>query len=164
AYVKLNTFTTDHGLPSNHVYDIVEDNTGFLWIATDNGVCRFDGKYFQKFSTKDGLPANDVLQVIKEKNGTIWLNCYKQPPAYFDEKSNKFVVIGNSKKLTEISKSLLKTTVSTDEHLIFFNSLGTVALKNKKPVENNISPYELIINDQKTQLSFSVAKKIIQLL
>lgn len=159
AYVKLNTFTTDHGLPSNHVYDIVEDNTGFLWIATDNGVCRFDGKYFQKFSTKDGLPANDVLQVIKEKNGTIWLNCYKQPPAYFDEKSNKFVVIGNSKKLTEISKSLLKTTVSTDEHLIFFNSLGTVALKNKKPVENNISPYELIINDQKTQLSFSVAKK-----
>ncbi|MDN8902010.1 two-component regulator propeller domain-containing protein, partial [Staphylococcus aureus] len=77
AYVKRNDFTTNEGLPSNHIYDIVEDNKGFLWIATDNGVSRFDGKYFQNFSVKQGLPSNEVLQILRDGTGNIWANSYK---------------------------------------------------------------------------------------
>ncbi len=31
-------YNTQNGLPSNIVYDILEDKTGFVWIATDQGV------------------------------------------------------------------------------------------------------------------------------
>ncbi len=82
-------------MPSNHIYEITEDTNGFLWIGTDNGVSRFDGKRFVNYTTKDGLPSNDVIQIVKEKNGTIWANCYKQAPCYFDEKNNKFVSFEN---------------------------------------------------------------------
>lgn len=34
---------TQNGLPSNRVRDIVQDNEGFMWFATDGGVVRFDG-------------------------------------------------------------------------------------------------------------------------
>ncbi|MDD5152106.1 MAG: two-component regulator propeller domain-containing protein, partial [Flavobacterium sp.] len=93
SYNKISTFSTNEGLPSNHIYDIVEDNNGFLWIATNNGIARFDGKYFYNYTVKNGLPSNDVLQVIKEKNGTIWVNCYNEVPSYFDEINNQFVSI-----------------------------------------------------------------------
>jgi signal transduction histidine kinase/ligand-binding sensor domain-containing protein len=106
-YVKINSFSINEGLASNHIYDIIEDNKGFLWITTDNGVSRFDGKYFQNFSVKNGLPSNDVLQIVKEVDGTVWVNCYKQLPAYFDELNNQFIVYKNSKLLNEISGSLL---------------------------------------------------------
>ena len=92
-YNLTNTFTTNDGLPSNLVYETVLDNDGFLWVATDNGISRFDGKRFINYSTKDGLPSNDVIQVFKQNDGTIWANCYKQPPSYFDKKHNRFVCL-----------------------------------------------------------------------
>ena len=82
-------------MPSNHIYEIIEDNNGFLWIGTDNATSRFDGKRFVNYSTKDGLSSNDVIQIIKDSDGTIWANCYKQAPCYFDEKNNKFVSFEN---------------------------------------------------------------------
>ena len=36
-------YTTDNGLPSNCVRDIVQDSRGFIWFATDGGLVRFDG-------------------------------------------------------------------------------------------------------------------------
>jgi signal transduction histidine kinase/ligand-binding sensor domain-containing protein len=96
TYSKTKTFTTNDGLPSDHVYDAVEDAKGFLWIATDNGVARFDGKYFKNFTLRNGLPSNDVLQVLEDKDGTIWVNCYKKAPAYFDLDKNKFITLDNA--------------------------------------------------------------------
>jgi len=149
-YDRLNTFTTDHGLPSNHIYDILEDNKGFLWIATDNGVSRFDGKYFQNFSMKDGLSSNEALQLTKTQDGTIWINCYKQIPAYFDERTNKFITFKNNTKLAEISKRLLRSTISEDGNLIFFNSFGTIGFKNKTLINTNkISQWAIAVGKQK---------------
>ena len=35
--------TADQGLTSNRINGIVQDQSGFLWIATNNGLNRFDG-------------------------------------------------------------------------------------------------------------------------
>ncbi|QKJ30599.1 histidine kinase [Mucilaginibacter mali] len=88
---RYRAFTMADGLPSNNVYRCVEDDKGFLWIATDAGLARFDGKRFTVFTTHDGLPDNEVIDVVKEKNGRIWANCFKQTPAYFDEANNRFI-------------------------------------------------------------------------
>ncbi len=71
GYSLFRSFTVADGLPSNHIYTCVEDNKGFLWVATDAGISRFDGRHFQTFTTKDGLPDDDVLDVVKENNGSI---------------------------------------------------------------------------------------------
>jgi len=39
--------TMDNGLPSNSVRCVTQDKRGFIWIGTDNGLCRFDGLSFQ---------------------------------------------------------------------------------------------------------------------
>ncbi len=134
SYLQLNSFTTNEGLASNHVYDIAEDNKGFLWTATDNGISRFDGKYFKNFSVKDGLPSNDVLQVAIENDGTVWVNCYKQPPAYFDEANNKFIPITNNDTINEISKTLLFVTKMPNGGLRFYNRIGSGIFLQKKLV------------------------------
>jgi len=43
---KINTYTVENGLPSNLVKDVLQDSTGFIWIATDAGLVRFDGRQF----------------------------------------------------------------------------------------------------------------------
>lgn len=44
---EVNLYTTEQGLPSNHVYQCFQDRRGLLWLLTENGLCRFDGRNFQ---------------------------------------------------------------------------------------------------------------------
>ncbi len=63
--------TITEGLPSNSVYDIMQDEKGFLWFATDEGVSRFDGKNFATFKSKNN--ANKSGSFLKKDNfGRIW--------------------------------------------------------------------------------------------
>lgn len=50
--VDVDVFNTQNGLLSNNVFDVVEDKYGFLWIATNSGVVRYDGKNFKTFGKK----------------------------------------------------------------------------------------------------------------
>ncbi len=102
GYSLFRSFTVADGLPSNHIYNCMEDNQGFLWLATDAGIARFDGKHFQTFTTKDGLPDDEVLDIVKENNGRIWVNCFKQSPAYFDEVKNRFINANEDTNLAQL--------------------------------------------------------------
>lgn len=95
-------FTVRDGLPSNYVYRALEGNDGYLWVATDAGIARYDGKSFQVFTTDNGLPDNEVLSIAKEKNGRIWVNCFKQKPAYFDAIQNRFINAKENPLLNQI--------------------------------------------------------------
>ena len=120
-------YTVNDGLPSNNVYRCIEDDKGFLWVATDAGIARFDGKHFQIFTTKNGLPDNEVLAVVKEKNGRIWVNCFKQKPAYFDEIQNRFI---NAKEDSSLAKIPEGTGIMfffplQNGGMMFFNEKGS---------------------------------------
>ncbi len=136
-------------MPSNHIYEIIEDKNGFLWVATDNGISRFDGKRFVNYTTKNGLPSNDVLQIKIENNGTIWVNCYKQPPSYFDEINNRFVSFENNKTVVKSSNSLLYPTINPYGGIFFSNINGSMFFKNKKLENTSKSRYSnIFINNE----------------
>ena len=72
----VKAYDKEDGLPSNTTYGLTEDNEGNLWIATNNGLARFDRerRLFSKFTTQDGLP-NDQFNynsVYKDKLGRIY--------------------------------------------------------------------------------------------
>jgi len=62
-----------NGLVQSQVKDIIQDESGYLWIATYGGVCRFDGDKFISFKTTDGLLSNEVTCISDRKNGEIWV-------------------------------------------------------------------------------------------
>ncbi len=66
-------FTSDDGLPSMHVYDLIQDKKGFIWMGTDAGLCRFDGYEFKHYTTADGLANNDIVRLYEDSKGRIWL-------------------------------------------------------------------------------------------
>ncbi|ANH79971.1 hypothetical protein A8C56_02360 [Niabella ginsenosidivorans] len=160
-------------MPSNLVYSCVQDDKGFLWITTDNGVSRFDGKYFKNYSLTDGVPDNDVLEVVKEKDGTIWINTFKQGPCYYDEKTDRFIdPLKNSDVQRSFVKLVLSSKVLDEGGVVFFNGNGELVFKNKKLVQyahkinNRINgpagPYwmysDLLIKDGKKEYAYLKTK------
>lgn len=63
------------GLPSDRIRSLVQDRTGFLWIATFSGVARFDGVRFRPYDVANspGLPNNLVNALFADRSGRIWL-------------------------------------------------------------------------------------------
>ncbi len=156
--LKYTAFTVRDGLPSNNVYRCIEDNSGFLWVATDAGIARFDGKRFQVFTTMQGLPDNDVLEVIKENSGRLWVNCFKQNPAYFDEVKNRFI---NSKEDSSLKvpegTHLISSYLLKEGGVLYVNENGTFVFRNKKIIAYHGSIRSNLVfceNKDGTQLKF----------
>ena len=70
-------YTTENSLPNSKVNDIYQDSRGFIWISTENGLARFDGREFLTFRYRrdkaDGLASDLVLSVFEDSCGTLWV-------------------------------------------------------------------------------------------
>lgn len=73
---RFTHFTVENGLPSMETYSTVQDSKGYIWIATDAGLSRFDGYGFQNYTTKDGLSNNGIIDLKKDSKDKIWISSF----------------------------------------------------------------------------------------
>jgi ligand-binding sensor domain-containing protein/two-component sensor histidine kinase len=59
------------GLPSNSVYDLFQDSKGFIWIAGEDGLTRYDGFQFRTY-TSAGQTSRAGNSIAEDKMGRIW--------------------------------------------------------------------------------------------
>jgi signal transduction histidine kinase/ligand-binding sensor domain-containing protein len=59
--IKFSYYREKDGLPNNVIYGILEDQHGYLWLSTNNGISRFDPKTetFKNYDIHDGLQSNE---------------------------------------------------------------------------------------------------------
>ncbi|WP_062052687.1 sensor histidine kinase [Aquimarina longa] len=58
---QLRAYTLEDGLPQSQVYDIIQDEVGYLWLGTQGGgLCRFNGDEFKVWTKNDGLQSNYI--------------------------------------------------------------------------------------------------------
>ncbi|WP_299522886.1 sensor histidine kinase [uncultured Lutibacter sp.] len=93
-------FNSNNGLPSNTIYDINQDENGFIWLATDYGLSRFDGLSFKNYTIADGLPDNEILYFFKDSKQRIWLIGFNGKLGYLQ--NNKFYNSENQKFLKDL--------------------------------------------------------------
>jgi len=67
-------YTTKNGLSNDTVWTIVEDDSGRIYLGTDNGIDQFDvgTGQIRHISSRDGLAGDYVSRLIKDTNGNIW--------------------------------------------------------------------------------------------
>ncbi|MBN1339051.1 MAG: histidine kinase [Bacteroidales bacterium] len=70
-------YTSDHGLPNNHVRWITQDRSGFIWIATWDAVSRYDGYEFVNYyhNPEDSLsvPGMNIIRIISDGDDNLWV-------------------------------------------------------------------------------------------
>jgi signal transduction histidine kinase/ligand-binding sensor domain-containing protein len=100
--IGLRHYDVDEGLPQGDIYGITQDTNGFLWIATGNGLARFDGHDMQPFTQNDGLADNFVTTLATDylRNGT-WLGHPQGLLSYHNRQTDSIWVI------TSLSQNLL---------------------------------------------------------
>jgi diguanylate cyclase (GGDEF)-like protein len=61
------------GLSSLTPSCILQDQDGFIWIGTPDGLLRFDGNHVVRFGLEQGLPSTNVNQLVLAPSGRIWI-------------------------------------------------------------------------------------------
>ena len=68
-------WSTDNGLPQNSVHQILQTRDGYLWIATEGGVARFNGIQFTVFNQEydPAFTSNDICCFTEDRSGALWI-------------------------------------------------------------------------------------------
>jgi ligand-binding sensor domain-containing protein/signal transduction histidine kinase len=76
AQYGYQSWQTDTGLPQNTVHAIVQGRGGFLWIATEGGLVRFDGVDFRAYTRANtpGLPSDLIDDLMQDRLGSLWIS------------------------------------------------------------------------------------------
>ncbi len=67
----LRHITDEQGLPSMSVYDILQDKKGYMWMATEKGLYRYDGIFFKYYHGKS-LRGTALSYLQEDKYGRVW--------------------------------------------------------------------------------------------
>jgi ligand-binding sensor domain-containing protein len=79
--IKFHHTTVDDGLPSNIVNCVIRDSRGFIWIASENGVGRYDGYAFTNFRSKEKdtltISSNITYVIVEDQQERLWVGSEK---------------------------------------------------------------------------------------
>ena len=95
ASVAFDLLNKSNGLPHDVVTAMAQDQAGFVWIATEAGLARFDGYRFRVFKHIAGdagsLPANWVQCLDIDDRGRLWVGTVSAGAARFDPATERFI-------------------------------------------------------------------------
>jgi signal transduction histidine kinase/ligand-binding sensor domain-containing protein len=158
SVIYLKNYSGNDGLPGSQVNYLMQDSKGFIWIATDKGVSRFDGQHFKNFTSADGLESNEAFRIAEDNYHRIFFYCDNYKICYYQD--------GHIYKLSANEKVLLPPFGS-----FFFNRYNELCinyglssqtyhfpeLKPKRHPENK----NVVYGEQGAELMISPTEKVI---
>ncbi|OEK05786.1 sensor histidine kinase [Roseivirga misakiensis] len=119
---------TQNGLSNNIVYETYQDKSGYLWIATDNGLNRYDGYDFKTFyyNSEDSttISSNIVRTVLEDSTGNLWVGTFDGLNLY-NPKTESFRRFKNDKNIPNGRLDIQHMTID-GKGKIWINSLRTI--------------------------------------
>ncbi len=148
---SFTNYGVENGLAAYKTSSVVQDETGYMWIGTINGLQRFDGTRFLTFrnepANSNSLPDNHVEQLLIDREQNLWVVLNDGSVGTFDKKKFIFrparVKTSNAYNL----QAIRKLSIDTEGNIfyIFFNTeLLTYSSKtNEFSQSNNFLPLPL---------------------
>jgi len=84
ASYNIQSISPDEGLPSSQINDIHKDSRGFTWLATPNGLLRYNGSHIKHYQKENGLLENEINCIEEDSAGNIWLGLATNIVVRFD--------------------------------------------------------------------------------
>lgn len=138
-------WTVEDGLIQSQASSICQDNYRQLWIGTEGGISKFDGKKFTGYTVQEGLIANPVNVLSCDKAGHIWIG------------TNYGLSVFNGKTFTSIKLS--SSPINNITAIVNHNTELTLVLTNFKLYSvNNFKSNKLCVSGDTTEKISTVFK------
>ena len=143
--VKCDKYTIEDGLPQSYIETIYQDNDGYLWIATQDGISKFNGYEFKNFFfdpyNKKSLASNHAFEIQQWNKDTI---CFTTALGFslLGLKNNEFKNYNFSKLIPFIGD--VKSCAIIDNNNILINTKGGLY---KAHIDDSLTTSDIVLID-----------------
>ncbi|NQY04960.1 MAG: histidine kinase [Flavobacteriaceae bacterium] len=131
-------FSEKEGLPDKEFYDILEDKNGFIWLAADKGLFRYDGKDFKPY-TNELQRGLSVFNLTTDAANKVWCNNVTGQFFYIEDDQLKLFI-----DLSDQLKGELPDFIINNDRLIVF------ALRTVYEVDISTKQIQVLIRSEHT--------------
>ncbi len=154
--LHLNYLTVKDGLPEGSAFAILQDKEGYTWMATQDGLVRYDGYKPKTYILGQDIPYRKVVSTLYEdKSGTLWAGTAYQGLFYYDRAKDKFIRIVSTIKSDSLS---LASVYKIQEDASGNIWAGTLLLKNFYDYSEASRVYFLVNVKTKKYRRFDITK------
>lgn len=97
----MTVWTDREGLPSDTILDVVQDQAGYIWLASYDGLVRFDGEKFTLLGEADGFDGKNARVFELAGDGTLWVGT--NTAGLYSYKAGTFTHYGIDEGLPDLS-------------------------------------------------------------
>jgi len=119
------------GLPQSKIYNVVQDSKGYVWLASESGISKFDGVNFHNYTSEDGIAEGGIKTLLKDINGFIWMGHNTGGVSFFNGKEFKIHPISE-----QISVEVTSFLMDRDS-ILWITTLGDGLIKLENPYETD---------------------------
>ena len=135
------------GLSDTTVLDIVEDDMGFIWIATSNGLNRYSGYEVKQYHPSDidsnSIPSGFIQTLFLDSEGILWLGT-NNGLARYQPNTDNFMVFNKDNSIIK-SDSITAISESTSGKILFADEKFLYQFDKK---QNNITSAKQIFDER----------------
>lgn len=90
---RIDSWTTENGLPQNTISGLVQTRDGYIWLGTSDGLVRFDGVRFTVFNKANSanFPNNRLSFLEQDRSGRLW--CVTEDGVVFYYQNGAFTIV-----------------------------------------------------------------------
>jgi ligand-binding sensor domain-containing protein len=151
-YARFKSYTVEQGLSDNHVLDILQDDKGFIWIGTTDGLNRYDGYRFVNYRNNPddstSISDNYIQSLAIDEDGLMWVGT-KNGLNIFDSETGAFKLWGESDSTKgEVSNPYIRKILPDTAGIIWIETVDGILNKlNKRTGEVRFYPHHPVIQE-----------------
>jgi ligand-binding sensor domain-containing protein len=123
--LHFKNISIEEGLASTECYEVLQDHLGYIWVSTDAGLCKYNGRNFTTFTIANGLPSNTMFEIMEDRYGRLWGACFNGGIFYIYKDSVYSIEANEELKQKNSSSKEIITKLVLDEKNILH--VGTTA-------------------------------------
>ncbi len=134
--IRFTTLSVRDGLSSNSVNAMLQDRTGLMWFATEDGLDKFDGTNMTIYRHRPGdslsLPVNEIRALHEDRAGNLWIGTAGGSVCLYNRRSNNFTAINHK---LPVDLSYVRSISSDSSGVLWvgcYNGLFTLNPKTHK--------------------------------
>lgn len=160
--LRIKYFTLEDGLSQVTINDLYQDKSGFVWMTTDDGLNRFDGKEFKhyKYNSADTttISGNQTTKLLEDRLGNLWIGTIGDGLNYYDKDLDIFHRI--KLKFSDNDNEHITDIESDEEGIIWISSRNSGLHRLQGVNKGSFSQKNYFEEEPLTALLFDSKKKL----
>ncbi|MDB5276323.1 MAG: response regulator [Ferruginibacter sp.] len=149
-HLQFDHISASEGLSLNNVEAIIQDNRGFMWFGTPDGLNKYDGYRFTVFKTDpadtSSISNNYIRSIAKSKNGDLWVATMGGGVCLYDHNKERFIRYRhNAKNGNSIADDNVNSIWEDENENVWIGTVNGLDLLNRK--QNHIEHFKKINGD-----------------